>query len=445
MNRLILLSIMVLLWQVSKLEGQISKPNDTEKSVLTSTFSCAPYVEIDKFRDKATNRNWKVIVGKKIKFKANPKDQEPYNWKLGHIMGDNVISYWPLDDNGTAPIVTSTDRSGIFYIPNANLPMDNSHFGETHGTAEVRIAGNPDELFNRRQVEIFYEKDDNNHNNPAQKNWFFYWSQLIQNRLNGITYQAYVPADDPDMDPLTGDDGWELRNITVNVLYTPTAPGLTLNNYGFSNKLGSTQINLAGFQASTAGDGTQLQTLTNVVANISLGDLCSRVCGQKYITCADPPTSTTSCPYGGSMDVEDNQNQISTGIHCFLRVLEHELEHVRIFGELWTNYRYISANNNHDTDGDNDRYPDAWEDLGPPQDIYDFNSMDITDRYGHPGTTPYLPTDYPGVTAGASSGSNYEEIRCRMHEYGVNKTVLDGSDWSHTGESFHSAFQGKQW
>lgn len=429
MRKYFLLILGVLLVGIGAAQTEIHPKNNQEGLNFTDCIK-PEALEILKFSYQ-NNKEWQVVVGKEIKYKADPRQgSTDWEWQLGE--GE---PYWTL-----AP--SPNDYRGETKIPINNLPKDNSQFGDNNGLLKVRAniedaTENPQ--MKEQDIKVFFEKDDISiHDNVP--NWFYYWKSLIEDRLEGITVKVYNKNMDVDGDPANGNEGWIPKEIQVNLLYNPDDSELTIDpEKGYSNVLG--RANLIDFELERIRleSGVGIVALKSVSANIQVGDLASRACARKYEIC-DP--RGTGCGYG-DFDIVDNL-EVNTGIHCFLRVIEHELEHVRIFAELWSDYHYIRGPRDYpnNADTDNDRYPDKWEEDKAPE-RYGFIVGDATDKYGI--GEAYVPSFYPNNSDGASAGTNYEETRCRNHEYSVNKAILNDKDWSHTSKPKHERFQGKQW
>lgn len=347
----------------------------------------------------------------------------------------------------------SMDDKGTGIIEKIPLPTNNSDFGSTHTMLTVSKE-NPNQstsmIKDDAKIEVFYEKDglDNplGQEDGVTPNWFYYWKEKIHEIIpEDLNVLVYDYLEDSDSNAGTGDEGWKIKEINVNVKYDPNKPLVSLDSDGTS-KLAGFAVRFEDFTKFNDGDDSPSgRALSDVNYDIVIGQLCSEVIGNKVIV------GCSVCDYKDSFNVEGN---VYTGVYAFLATMIHEFQHVKLFSDFWKSSHLIQAKNNpNKTDSDRDLYPDEWE-LTDEGKEYGFTVENIDnieneeydeDKYD----LKYRSSEFPEIDKMASSGSNYEEITIRKF---VNeqmneelKTEWAKHDWSFIGKKHYLLFQGKQW
>ena len=156
---------------LASLSAQVEEPEQQENNIAPPgvegfDFPCAA-LSIKRFQNDGTFKPLKVVVGLPIDYKASPKNLDPYSWTLGNSSGTD---FWTLDNNGVAPYVSPNTNTGIMYIPESAMPLDNSDFGLSKGELTVKTSNETA----TESVEVFFEKDKKNNPGGVDPNWFYY-------------------------------------------------------------------------------------------------------------------------------------------------------------------------------------------------------------------------------------------------------------------------------
>jgi hypothetical protein len=127
---------------------------------------------IEFFRDLASGKDWKVIVGQSIVYKAiSAQYCKNWNW--------DMPDGWPDAWNPTG----GNAKQGTMTIPNSDMPSDNDDFGSTYGTVKVFCEdeeGNNHTFYSTsmgNKAEVFFNPTAFTNPGGNSPNWFYYWNQ----------------------------------------------------------------------------------------------------------------------------------------------------------------------------------------------------------------------------------------------------------------------------
>lgn len=412
----LLYSILCLLFNCSLLTGQVEEKNRD----LSPNFECGPpELKIKHFRDDGTNKNNKVVVGRPIEFKASPTNGENYQWGIGNVNGDLFNPYWdftPVTAQGTATIP----------VTSATMPMNNADFGITHGETQVSAIIEGEQQNALSTTEMFFDKDEVNPHNLDEPNWFYYWSK-IPDVTNSLTLPGIKLYQEDSSNP----NNYILNSIPTPIIYLLIYAGGEFSLES-SNLYGSNSIGEAprGVFVDIGQDNERfvLTELKPEKLKIRIYDGASKIFAHRIVS--------------SNGVIVDFDGSGSTGIACFWEILQHELEHYRIFERFWSLGYNSRTESGMDVDTDRDYYPRHFEEmnLGAPY-FFDPLQSDAYDASNYDPST-YV-TNPNNIDPNVSAGTNYEEVICRMYTDNLNNpNQLNLSDWSFSEES---AYQGKNW
>lgn len=398
-------------------------------------LDCTADFLIHKFKTSDTgsamNKPWKIVIGREIEYRAKPGNGSDWNWQLGKGACNRFSSVWNLQ--GTVALNQFFDRSDASnkaLIPLSDMPRDNSFFGTNYGTIKVsnRISSTCKTKPEGKKAMIYFEKDEVSNPMGGDPNWFYYWSQipLIQNVLE-ISGIHLFNTDSGTFNPSP-------TNVRLSIEYAgfpytpPSTLGPTSSIYGENvfSPLSMTSINYNPGSLEYGGIYSTVVEYDASRLKIRIGEGCGQ---QKVI-------------FG------TNSSSYDKGIHVFYRTVVHEVEHAKIDSEVWS-YTHPSepdvlAGCSNFWDMDRDGYKDVWERYSTDAMMYGFMvnpslpSDSYTPNYGHCYDTS-LSSD-PNSTC--STGTRYEEDRCRTEEINLNPQDIDQYDWSFDPSN---SVQGKQW
>lgn len=384
-------------------------------------------IEVVKFQDFGWNSNpdneedqkpYQVVVGRDIDYEGMPRSAVNWNWSF------NSDRQWTGFSAKSKKYVSDpTTDLGTQKIPKTDLPDNNDAFGEANGVVRVTAETKKGEAFpiylsnevtetnlTPWSAKVFFLKDDESDGVP---NWFEYWKQA-----NPIVNVIRIP----------GIKFYNVETCSFNTAPTPISMileydlGSSYNpGIGAENNYGSNRLNFMSIGKADPSDNCGLDSPANVAVGYNGASGASNViriaegCG--FFKTRE---STNTAP---SAQLE--------GIHVFYSTVAHEVEHAKIFCEVWADGYYPLL------DKDNDGYRDKWEETPRVADgtTYMFDPENGSDRYAsYTGN----PQDSP------STGTRYEEARCLAVEASLNLGAIDGYDWSFDPKT-ENPVQGKQW
>lgn len=147
---------------------------------------------IDYFRDAATDKDWKVVVGKAIEYSAiAAPGAKNFAWD----MADDTPDQWnPTGGN----LRTGTNM----VIPNSDLPTDNhwDYFGDAYGTVDVFCEdeeGNNHHFYSTsmsppKKAKVFFNPSTATHPGGGSPNWFYYWKYALFGSVSSVSWNAAI-------------------------------------------------------------------------------------------------------------------------------------------------------------------------------------------------------------------------------------------------------------
>ena len=392
----------------------------------------------------------------KKKINGSPVEIEGIYIGTDEVSPSNYV--WKTTSNDTDFKV----KTGKVYIETDQLPDKNSSFGNVNGKVLVNLQPNVFDIdqvtsedehseIPEGKVKVFYNKDETNpHAANGEPNWFFYWRDEHPNQ------QIEVPIWDPSVSnsikyEIKGINFWKSIEMPVYNPAEPSSPEIEsfdievlFNKQGnykwFANRpqplpedpkllLGTASQRPLALMPVDVSDLNKGRFANNYEFIINMGEGCANLCAHSYTIVKDANGDFVSVLVNNSTDPNLPSWMTGgtgyTGIDCFMQVIVHEYEHIKIYRENWPNgYLDVDTNadgfNDYDTDGDG--YSDAFEDeIGEP---FDKNEA-----------TPYAD----GL---GTAGYDYEENRCRRLEDAFQSGQLNDVDWSY---DLLNEYQGKQW
>lgn len=431
------LSILLLcsvLSSTAQVDSTAQSPQNPQLPFNEFYFDCTPpELEIKQFEDDEAHKNWQVVVGRPVKYKARPKSDFTWNW----ILGDFDQNGMATDDWLLAPEdPTMFSHQGVLLIPASELPTDNSKFGDNYGVLKVEADLNDDGGFSAdeiiyaeadQQVKVYFSKyekhfsgQDVNDNPILIPNWLHYWAPLVTNYLETTGMKMY------DTDNMVIESN--LTPITIQIAFsTDPVYNFEVHDVAFNNANGFLGINhrsLLKADIDPSPNGINY-VITGLEFRIELGNACSNICFHTVQGQSD----------GVTIVYKGTKNQ---GIACFQENIVHETEHSNIFLHFWKD-GYVQ--NQMDVDGD--FYPDSWE-SSPEATIYGFDPADPVDEYdiSNYNAINYANNTNNQIDPNATAGTNFEEIQCRALQDMTDSDALKEHDWSYDP---NNKYQGKNW
>ncbi|MDR2641974.1 MAG: hypothetical protein LBC74_04195, partial [Planctomycetaceae bacterium] len=208
---------------------------------------------INKFKDHAEQKDWKVCVGRNIEYEANASsDCHGWSWE----MPDGVLNAWNISSN--------TKSGTNMKIPYSDLARaSNSWFGDTYGNVRVKCYDSDGNYLTNnsysfesanksKKVKVFFPPNvnvDGNTTFTASKPpcWFKFWRQQDSNgvyavdELKDFTFNPSLTAYGQASYQVIS-WGWDEILLEVGQAaggtHYPVPPGLTINGIEFGGAIG---------------------------------------------------------------------------------------------------------------------------------------------------------------------------------------------------------------
>lgn len=405
----------------------------------SSDVECISGLKIHKFRTHdrgaAQKKDWKVVVGRTIDYKAKGGSDPIWNWWLGSGECITLDTFWKLETQSTFK-----SKGKDIFISNASMPTNNSDFGETNGSIKV-FNGSQESCIDKNDsiamVEIYYEKDANTNPDGTVPNWYYYWKD------------AYGPITSPGLPffTFTNEDSTEvildttLNEVTFELIYQdtgvyavnlPLTPntqyvyGTTPAGLGWYDHADMRNVYNSSESCIPIGARKVMVGYKNIDFIINIG----KICGYQLETYDWNIIDKFLIPATKKKKI---------GVEAFVGTIIHELEHWKIKERLWST-GYDSAD-----DCDQDGYPDSWESSDTIAMEHGF-LVGTDDTYSSAyrinlTANTIVPKD-PNSTMPLPAGTTYEEMVCRICAHNKDTSILNSKDWSFDPQK---TYQGKQW
>lgn len=208
--------------------------NDTAHAV-SNTLNIDVYeLWIEYFRDSASGKDWKVVVGLPIEYSAIAS-RDCKNWRWD--MEDGFPDVWnPTGGN---------QKTGLMTIPSSDMPTDDDwdHFGDAYGTVNVFCEdgeGNNHRFYSTsmnpsQTAKVFFHPGVQTNPGGISDNWFYYWKYALFGNVSDVTWNASIQygstlptgaiqiGDSGNNDYITAYDHESITGITNN--FRPSADG----------------------------------------------------------------------------------------------------------------------------------------------------------------------------------------------------------------------------